>query len=252
MIRFLKQVIIALIFFSVLGSIIYFTFFKKTEEPLPTPQVSARSLEVLSSQLLKIKNFDYDFIAEIKNPNLDLGAAGVVYELKLFDKDSLLINVRNGSMSFLPGQIRYEIISPIITEKEISRTEFKIINVYWEKLRDFIPRGLFLIKNQEYLPLSLEQDFSRLRATVFNNSNFDFDRVDVSVILFDENDKAIAVNKTDIRTFIKGTDRFFEVKWPDKFEGKVDRIEVNAYTDIFSNNNFIREYGTQEKFQEFY
>lgn len=252
MLRLLKQAIIALVFLSALGSVIYLSFFRGFEEPLPTPQISVKPLEILASRLLKVSDFDYDFLVEIKNPNTDLGAAEVFFELRLLDGDGQFIAVKTGSMSLLPGQTRYEIISPIITEKEIFRTEFKITNISWERLRSFIPQNLFLIKNKDYASLPSEQGFFRLRATVFNNSNFDFDRVDVSVVLFDSNNEAVAVNRTDIRTFIKGTNRFFEVMWPNEFQGKVDRVEINAHTDVFNNANFIRDHGTQEKFQRFY
>ena len=60
------------------------------------------------------------------------------------------------------------------------------------------------------------------------------------------------MNRTDIRTFLAKTDRFFEVKWLDQFSGSVSRVEINAYTDVFKSENFIREHGTQEKFQRFY
>lgn len=252
MLRFLKQIFISLVFLSVLGLIVYFSFFGDSGEPTLTPQVSVKPLEVLSSRLLKVNDSDYDFLVEIKNPNPDWGAARVSFELRLLDGASRAAVTRTGSLSLLPGQIRYEVVSPIIAEREVSGAEFKITDVSWERLKNFIPRTLFLIKNQDYSVLPPEQGFSRIRATVFNNSNFDFDRVDVSVVLFDERGEAVAAGRTDIRTFVKGTDRFFEITWPDEFEGEVKSIEINAYTDVFSNSNFIKEHGTQEEFQRFY
>ena len=250
--RFLKQIVIAAIFFILTGSIIYFYFIKDASEPIPTPAVSVQPLLVVSERLLKIGDFDYDFLAEIRNPNTDFGAAAISYELNLFDQANELVTTKKGLASLLPGQTRHEIISPIVVDKEVFKTEFKINDVVWERLKGFIPQSLFSTKNQEYSRLTSGQGFSRLRATLSNDSNFDFNRVDVHIVLFGENGNVLAINRTDIRTFLAKTARFIEVKWLKPFEGRVDRIEINAYTDVFKNENFLKEHGIQEKFQKLY
>jgi len=263
--RFLKQTVLALIFFTAVGSAVY--FFSVKDAPLPavsSPAASVSPLLVPSQKLLKVRDRDYDFLVEIKNPNFDFGAAEVFYELSLFEGGTL--NVPNGpaerdagkpatitgSISLLPGQSRFEIVSPIRTEAEISRAEFKIISVTWERLKEFIPQNLFSLKNQGYSLLPQSQGFSRLSGTLFNSSNFDFDRVDVFVVLYGSDGDILAGNKTDIRTMLAKTERFFEVKWPVSFKGEVSRIEVSAHTDIFKNSNFLKEHGTEERFQNFY
>lgn len=250
--RLLKQVIIAFVFFLIIGSITYFYSIKDFPEPTPAPLIF-QTLKVISEHLFKVGDLDYDFLIEIKNPNTEFGATDVFYELNLFDRASELITVKRGAINFLPGQTRYEIISPIIVDREISNAEFKIISVSWQKLKEYIPQSLFSVKNQEYSQVKLpEQGFSKLIGTLANNSNFDFDRVDIYIVLFNELNSPIAVQRTDIRTFLAKTDRFFEVKWSKSFNGRVIRIETDAYTNVFKNENFIKEYGTQEKFQKFY
>lgn len=250
MLRFLKQTIVAAVFFAAIGLIFYFSLFKDAGMPVVTPTLSVQPPVIVLQKLLKISDFDYDFLAEIRNPNFDFGATEISYELNLFGQNGELVMARKGLVSLLPGQTRYELISPLIIDKEISAAEFKFIDVSWERLKEFIPQNLFSVRNQEFSPLPSGQ--SIIRATLFNDSNFDFDRVDVNVILFDRNDDVLAVNKTDIRTFLAKTNRFFEVKWPKPFEGEISRIEINAYTNVFKNENFIKEHGTQEKFQRFY
>lgn len=251
--RLLKQAIIASIFFLIIGSIIYFSFLKSPSGPTPSPGVLIQPLQIVSENLIKIDELDYDFVVEIKNPNIDFGASDAAYELNLFNQDGQSAFVKRGSINLLPGQTRYEVITPIIVEKEITTASFKINNVDWQRLKEFIPQTLFLLKNFEYTVIKPpESGFLKLRGTLFNNSNFDFDRVDVEIVLFDETGKPIAVNKTDIRTFLAKTDRFFEVKWSKPFNQEIIRTEINAYTDVFRNENFIKEHETQEKFQRFY
>ena len=249
--RLLKQIIIAAVFFAASGLILYLSLFRDVPEPSVTPAVSVQPPVVISQKLLKVGELDYDFLAEIRNPNLNFGATDVDYELELYGQDNQLISVRRGSFYFLPGETKYEVVSPIRAEQEILRADFKIINADWQKLREYVPRSLFSVKNREFAPLSPDQS-PFLRATLSNDSSFDFDIVDVYVILFDENDDILAVAITDIRTFLSGSDRFFEVRWTAPFKKSVGRIEINAYTDIFKNENFIKEHGTQEKFQRFY
>ena len=250
--RLLKQTVIAAVFLAADGSIIYFSFIKDAPEPAPLPSVLIQPPIVISQKLLKVSGLDYDFLAEVKNPNLDFGAAAVFYELNLFNVDDGLILTKTGSMNLLPGQTRYEIISPIRTDGEISNAEFRITNVTWEEIKESIPQNLFLVRNREYSLLPSQEGYSKLKATLSNNSSFDFDLVDVHVVLFGRDSEILAVGKTDIRTFSAKTDRFFEIKWVIPFGSQPAGIEIYAYTDVFKNENFIKEHGTQERFQNFY
>ncbi|MEK7579901.1 MAG: hypothetical protein AAB469_01780 [Patescibacteria group bacterium] len=249
--RFLKQIIIAGIFFGIIGLISYFSFFKDVD-PQPANSVIIKPLEIRFKKFIKVKDFDYDFIVEIRNQNSDYGAVEASYELSLLDSQNQPAVIKKGSLYVLPNQTRYEIISPIKAEKEISKFEFKINNVSWGKLKDYIPETLFLTKNREYSLLPPAEGFSKLKATLFNSSSFDFDLVDVYIILFGRDDQILNVGKTDVRTFLASTERFFEIKWASPFEGEPLRIEIYPYTDVFKNENFIKVYGTQERFQEFY
>ena len=249
--RLLKQTIIAAIFLAAAGSLVYFSFIKDDSAALPDPAASVQPLLILSKQILKVGDLDYDFVAEIKNPNLDFGAAEIYYELSFFDYSNGLVASRTGMTYLLPGQTRHEIVSPIRTAQEIGSVELKINNVVWEKLDDFVPQNLFLVKGKSYLPLSAGGGSSKLTATLFNNSSFDFDRVDIFAVLLNQKEEILAVGRTDIRTMLAKTDRFFEIKWMSSPDEAV-RAEVYPYTDVFKNENFIKEHGTQEKFQRFY
>ena len=109
-----------------------------------------------------------------------------------------------------------------------------------------------MVKNKKYSFLEPGQGFSKLEATLLNNSSFDFEYVDVFAVLFSQEGEILAVGKTDIRTFSAKTERFFEIKWIAPFSGEAARAEVYPYTDVFKNENFIKEYGAQERFQKFY
>ncbi|MBI4120214.1 MAG: hypothetical protein HY454_01990 [Parcubacteria group bacterium] len=60
------------------------------------------------------------------------------------------------------------------------------------------------------------------------------------------------MNRTEIRTFLANTARGFEDSWYRPFGGQVNRVEVEAHTNIFENSNFLRQYQQPERFQQFY
>ena len=84
-----------------------------------------------------------------------------------------------------------------------------------------------------------------------NSSDFDFDKVEVGVILFGDDNQIVAVNRTNIRTFLSRTERGFSVSWPTELPESV-RQDIEVLTNVFENANFIRNYGTQERFQKYY
>src|SRR3989344_1396874 len=102
----------------------------------------------------------------------------------------------------------------------------------------------FVLRRNDYHSV---QNGTQLDSILYNNSNFDFDKIDVAVVLFDELDNVVGVNKTDIRTFISRTERGFSVNWPFILPENVARWDVEASTNLFENSNFIKNYGTQEK-----
>ena len=93
---------------------------------------------------------------------------------------------------------------------------------------------------------------SRYEGVLFNDSDFDFAKVDVVVILFDDAGLALAVGQTNTNTFLSRTERYFSVSWPSQVRGTVAAIRVQASTNLFENENFVKRYGTQEKFQNYY
>lgn len=212
-------------------------------------------LEVKSAVLFKVAESqgskDFDVLAEIYNPNARFGASQVEYEVKLFDVNNSLF-LRKRSISYILPQQKKFIYEPLIrTPVEAKRTELRIVRVEWERLRGLGGAAKFEIRGQQYLTDGKPGVFSRVNGTVFNASDFDFDRVDVVIVALG-NGLPIQANRTDLRTFVSRSERFFEADWLNQFSPIPDQIVVEVYTNVFESSNFIRRYGTQEKFQQLY
>lgn len=198
-----------------------------------------KPLQVSDEKLFKIGAGDYDFIAKIFNPNTSHGSSEIKYSIALAGSGT-----RSGTTYILPGQTKYIVITSLRTESDISSAALKVDFVEWEKLD--MPSGeVNFINTREQFSGSV------FEGIAFNDSNYDFDTIDVSVILFDSAGSIIGVNRTEIKTLVSKTERAYKMTWPLP-QNNVSRVEVQISTNLFENSNFIKSYGTQERFQKFY
>lgn len=258
--RIQKQIIISLIFVLILGGIgygIYYTLSPKVsctdgikngkEEGVDCGilacgkacEPAIMPINVISSQFFKTSQSDYDFVAQLFNPNVSYGASRLEYSLGSI----------SGFSYILPGQTKWLVLTALKIPEGIQDIQLVIKNAQWEKLDMPNNTVSLILRKKDYHAI---QNGTGLDAILYNDSNFDFDKVDVVVILFDDVDSIVGVNKTDIRTFISKTERGFSVIWPFALPENSVRQDVEMSTNLFENSNFIKNYGSQEKFQKFY
>lgn len=203
------------------------------------------AIEIFSSKLFKISGGDYDVLVQVYNPNSDLGSPKVDYDLVLFDQNGQETDRHSLSFYILPGQIKHVILNSIKGGSNAASAKIIIKNVEWEKLDLFDAQLVsFPIMDKRFN----ENEFS---AVIRNNSDFDFDTVDIGVILYDENNNVVGVNRSNVNTLLSRTERYFKVLWPISVKN-VFRIDVESNTNLLNNLNYIKTHGIQEKFQEYY
>lgn len=267
--RSLKRTVIATVFIIGLGLIFYsyrlftvpvsdcFDGLKNGEEDGADCGIAAcgvscgeevAPLSVISAKLIQINGGDYDFIAQIKNPHQDLGSPEAVYELKIFDAENREVLKKTGVFYILPDQTRFLIISALKNQAAV-RAEFKIQSAIWQKLESF--EGInFPVLRKEY-SASSDSGSSVFFGVVLNDSDFDFALLDIEILLSDKNDNIVGANMTDVRSIRSREERYFESMWLSPI-GEVKEVRVQAYTNLFENSNFIKQYGSgQEKFQQY-
>ena len=201
-------------------------------------------LSVVSQKLIEVRPGDYDFVAQINNSNSLFGASRVRYELNLGTVKT------TGTFYILPGQTRFVIIPGIRSDSVSSGAFVDITEVEWQRVETF-ENISFPVQRKSYTEVDKDGVFSKLEAVILNSSDFDFDKVEVGVILFGDDNQIVAVNRTNIRTFLSRTERGFSVSWPTELPESV-RQDIEVLTNVFENANFIRNYGTQERFQKYY
>lgn len=211
------------------------------------PEDTRKPLEIIFQNFIHTTENNFDLVAKIKNPNKLWGVESLVYRFNLYDENNNLIVFKQGEEFILPQEDKYIIESRFYLLKTPARSEFEIMSINWQKLKDF--EGLELkVRDKNYQ--ITDQGFSRLYGIVENKSNYSLDKIDITGLLLSD-EKIIAVGKTDIRTVIVGQSRHFEINWPYEVEEEVLSFEIRAHANIYLNETFIKRHGTQEKFKEY-
>jgi hypothetical protein len=203
--------------------------------------------QIVSTKLIKAEMDDYDFVAQILNEHKDFGASEVSYELSLINAEGKELLKREGLFYILPGQTKYLILPHLTTETTVADIKFDIKTAKWQKI-DSLEGMNLVVRREDFMP----GREANLDAVIFNDSDFDFDTVDIDVILRNPNGDIIAVNKSELNTVKARTERSFRATWPFQIPGSVDKIEIFPTTNLFLNSNFIKRYGSEvQKFQKY-
>jgi hypothetical protein len=255
--RTTKQFFIALLFLVIVGGIGFLIY--KGVKPVPpvatpNPTINLIPIEVSFRKLFNVENNDYDFLAKVTNPNTDYGSSDVEYKLSFLDSAGKTVSTKTGSFYILPGQTKYVIDSPLKFNQPISNAVFRITSVNWQKLDPLATGGVpLIVRDSSYTQLSMPGTFGKVGGTIYNSSDFDINKVDVAVVLLDQSGQPLAVNKTEISTFLTKTTRGFEIPWPAPFVGQVGSAYAEANANVFESSNFLRKYGgSQQPFQQYY
>jgi len=257
--RAIKQIIIASVFLAILICIGFLIYYFTRPEPtcfdniinqeeeeidcggpcLPCELVHIEDINILWVKAISNKEGFYDLAAKIKNPNQNYGSGKLPYKFQVYDYNDNLITEYVGTTFILPNQTKYLIKIRVESNQSIYKADISFTDIKWEKPVDYYPPE-FGIQQKEYRLLEDEAlGFSQARAILVNKTNFDFEEIDIDVLLFDQLDNLIAVNSTEVRTLLNGQERDFIATWFDKINGQVVYVEIEAETNIFDLDNYI-------------
>jgi hypothetical protein len=277
--RTTKQLIIALIFLFILSGIGFLIYYFNRPAPScfdgvqnqgeegidcggPCPScelVALEQIKVLWIKAIPAQGNFYDLAAQIKNPNQNYGSGQVPYQFELYDAQDNLIAEYTGLTFILPNQTKYLLQTKAESSRPVSKVKLSFAEIEWQKIEDYQPPQL-VIQQKEYRLLGSEEPgFSQTRGVLINKTNFDFDKIDIDILLFDSAHHLLAVGTTEIRTLLAGQERDFVATWFRKINGQVAFIEMEAETNIFDVDNYLPAgqqglpagRGVPERFQEY-
>jgi len=213
------------------------------------PEILPLTIEY--TKLLGVGVDTYDVVAHVSNPNGIYGSGNLTYDLKFKDAQGADMpnQARRGSLYIMPNQRRYVVLTALKIPGSPSTATLAIKDAHWTRvsLTD-APKVDFVLRRESFIEASANPSFEGILQ---NNSDFDFTKVEVSVILLDDAGQPVAVNSTQLQTLLSKEERYFKVQWDEPVPPSATRI-VDAVTNAFLNENFIKRYGSQEKFQQYY
>jgi len=265
--RPIKQFTIALIFLIIVVGVSYTSYNILNPDPTCYDQIQNQSeegidcgtvcsntcdpvivpLQLINGELVPVGE-EFDLVLQVRNPNVLHGAKNVSYDIILTDAENKT-SVIHGSFYILPLQTKYIIKSRLASS--LTSWEMVIKDATWHKVTIADLKVDFPLLRELHETVSLPGVKYQVEGTLENRSDFDFDQIDVTVLLIDSLGSVKAVNTTTINTFLSKSQRYFKVTWPYSIVGEGLTPQVQATTNVFNNSNFIRRYGTQEEFQKY-
>lgn len=222
---------------------------------LSCERLTLSELKVEWVKSLLLKDNTYDLAARIANPNPNFGLEQFKYTFKIYNEAGAMLKEQSGVNFILPAEKKYLIESNVATNGNIGRVDLiigKAPKTTWKKIKQDFKSPDIYVHDKQFQYLDDRSDSAQASGVIKNNSDFDFDIITVAVVLFDENKEIIGLNKTLAKTILAGEERYFSVLWFTPFAASVKSIEMQAETNFFLDQNFMRRFGdNQEKFQEY-
>lgn len=269
--RQIKQIIILIIFIAALAPFVFFGYLlirtplncfdnlqNQDEIGVDCGGVCEKKCETKKKDLLiafakiipTLPN-TYNVIFKIDNPNNDYGIGDLKYSLRFLNTSGLAVGVYNNSSYILPRDSQTVVLNALNIKGGPISVEVEFGDFKWIKFRDYSNPPRLIVKDKFYQKLTGQTIFGEVRGVVVNRSDFDFSLVEMEISLLDANRNIIDASTTEIRTLTSGEEREFIVSWYYPLWQEPSSIEINAETNVFKSDNFLRVHGVIERFQEF-
>lgn len=192
-------------------------------------------LKIIWTRTFKVTEGVYDTLSYVENQNFDAALKKIIYKFSLYDADNILVAERvgktyitpNGKIPIFEGGIR-------TGERIPRRALFEFAEAPdWIKIPD--KASSFSLATSD---IKFETVDSRpvVSSTIINKSIYAVSDVEVTAILYDERDNAIAVSRTTIDSLSKGSSQGIVFTWLLPLDKPPARIEIIPRADIFSIN----------------
>ncbi|MDP3963682.1 MAG: FxLYD domain-containing protein [bacterium] len=202
------------------------------------------SLIAVTSTHFLVGTSAYDLLGQVENENTDFGAVSFGYRFSLLDASGTVIVSREGMSYALPGERKYLVERRLQSAQIPHRAALELFDESWMEVTEF-PGISLIIRDRSYGPVASSDAESTARAAgvIVNRTGYDFQQVDIVVLLRNEAGNIVGAGSTDVRVLNDGTQRAFEIRWPLSQSVSVERVDMEAYTNLLANENFLIRYG---------
>ncbi len=150
---------------------------------------------------------------EIKNPNLEYGAAPLSYVFEIYGSDGKQIKTINNKSFIYSSEIKYLVETIDITLKEIKEVKLTLFNPIWFSKVEF-PEPLTQIRELK-TEAAPEKTLGPAASGFISNKNaFPLPKVRIIAFLLNQNGIQISASKTELENLPAFGERFFKITFP--------------------------------------
>jgi hypothetical protein len=197
--------------------------------------VDPRAVQSDPVVVLPIFSGEYAAYVKIINPNFELAASGIKYEMQFFTSTNQQIATSRGNLFLLPGQSKFVVIPKITASERIVKATINFSSVSWQK-RTSIPT----VKLRTSSPVVRNQTSPQalvVSGEVLNESPYHLKKISLTLLLYDRNNKIIAVSSREEYDVPARGRRAYTQLWSEVFSSNVVRVEVQAETNTLDDTN---------------
>ena len=254
----IKRIVIVLIYlsiFAILGAVVYFMMKpdpscndgvkNQGEEGIDCGGMCAPCRQEIKYDNLEVKSVEIandgkganDVVIKIYNPNEEYGAKSFQFVIQ----DDLGNRSPVYRDFILPKETKYVIVNEYKLAEGANNIEVGINNkgVDWQravKYRD--PR--LVIFNERFEKSQSGGNYGKVIGLLVNKSAVDYETIKVKGILRDGRGNLVGASYQIINTLPAGSKREFHIIFPVDLGKEISKVEVEAETNIFENDNYLK------------
>ena len=207
-----KFVVLAILFVFVLGVAIFLVLPQRVPNEFRLP---IEKPSTLWTRLFELRDGFLDVAALVNNPN-NLNAQKIFYSFKIYDKNNILIAIKEGE-TFAGPLEQFVIFEPNIFIGE--RTPGKDVldlkdTIFSDDQIVAIPK-IDILGTEKFI----EDTFSRVSVKIKNRENKSLENIQSTIVVFGEDQNAIAVSSANIPFLGIDEERSINFTWPKALSG---------------------------------
>lgn len=190
------------------------------EEVIPLPVT-------LWSRAFPVANGTYNLVAYAQNANIDYTSFPTKYLFRVYDKDNVLINIREGYASVPPTK-NFPIFEQNFNagQRTIGKVFFEFTRTMtWKKYQGDKPE--LEVSNEHFIAsTTIEGTQPRLEATLINKTVNQYKGIEVVAIIYDLNGNAMEASRTVVDSLPGTKSALLIFTWPRAFPSSFSKIEI--------------------------
>lgn len=192
-----------------------------------------KDMVILWNRAFRVADGAYDVFAMVANPNLRAGLPSVIYRIKLYDENNILITEKVGKTFVGPSEQFSIFEGGIRTGERVPKRVFFEFEpgIVWKKKE--VPAKDELSISVRDKALSDLDTKPRLKASVVNGTAFPVRDIVVVAVVYDSADNALGVSETRIDEIPKNDAKQIFFTWQEPFSATPVRVDVLPRINVF-------------------